>query len=89
MKELQAIDFSNVRITDGFWKKRQDLNAETTVHAVKKRFLEPGRFDAFQGHWREGMPNKPYIWLAGDVEKWIEAVAYLRILGKYPELEAL
>ena len=89
MKKQQQVQFTDVKVTDGFWKMRQDMNAETTIYAVQKRFDDTGRFDAYRGTWREGMPNKPYIWLTGDVEKWIESVAYLRRAGKCAELEEL
>ena len=89
MKKQQAVHFTKVKVTDGFWRMRQDMNAETTIYAVQKRFDDTGRFDAYRGTWREGMPNKPYIWLTGDVEKWIESVAYLRRAGKCAELEEL
>lgn len=87
MKKMQAVTFHEVEITDGFWKKRQDLNANTTIYAVKKRFEETGRFAVYQGHWREGMPFRPYLFLTGDIEKWIESASYLLKKGKCPELE--
>ncbi|MBE5786854.1 MAG: glycoside hydrolase family 127 protein [Clostridiales bacterium] len=89
MEKHTFIPFSQVKITDGFWKMRQELNADTTIYAVKKRFEETGRFSAYQGHWREGMPHKPYFLLTGDIEKWMESVAYLLKNGKCKELEAV
>ena len=89
MNKHNAVPFTQVKITDGFWKMRQDLNADTTIYAVKKRFEETGRFAAYQGHWREGMPHKPYFLLTGDIEKWMESVAYLLQNGKCAELEAV
>ena len=89
MKRQEQVQFTDVKVTDGFWQYRQKLNAETTIYAVHKRFDDTGRFDAYRGTWREGMPNKPYIWLTGDVEKWIESVSYLRRAGKCAELEEL
>lgn len=87
MKKYDCVNFESVDITGGFWKKKQDLNASTTIYAVKERFEETGRFAAYRGYWREGMPHKPYFLLTGDVEKWIESVAYLRQKGKCEELE--
>ena len=89
MKHTQPIEFTDVTITDGFWHTRQKLNAETTIYAVQQRFAETGRFEAYKGHWREGQPHKPYLCLTGDVEKWIESVAYLRRKGLCAELEAV
>jgi hypothetical protein len=31
---MNKVDFKNVRITDGFWKQRQDLARSTTIYAV-------------------------------------------------------
>ncbi len=89
MTHQQPIEGRQVRITGGFWQRRQQLNAERTIYAVKKRFEDTGRFDAYAGYWREGMPNRPHLFLTGDVEKWIEAVAYLRMAGQCTDLEPL
>lgn len=84
-----SIPYENVEITDGFWAKRQELNAHTTLYAVKDRFEETGRFDAFRFDWREGMPNMPGRLWVGDVEKWIESVAYILRKEKNPALEEI
>lgn len=89
MKRIENVSFGCVDVTGGFWKMRQTLNAEVTIHAVKRRFEDTGRFAAYQGHWREGMPHKPYFLLTGDVEKWMESAAYLLRKGYCPELEAI
>lgn len=87
MNKMQAVKYHEVKITEGFWKARQELNENTTIYAVKDRFEKTGRFAAYQGHWREGMPFRPYLYLTGDIEKWIESVAYLIRQGKCRELE--
>ena len=74
---MERISFSQVTITDGFWKRRQQINAKTTVYAVYDRFLETGRFAALHCDWREGEPNRPDCFWDSDVAKWIEAAAYL------------
>ena len=85
---IEKIPFSDVEITGGFWKKRQDLNRSTTIYAVRDRFAETGRFDAFRCDWKEGDPNRPHIYWDSDVAKWIEAVAYLVEKHPEPALEA-
>ncbi|MBE5785937.1 MAG: glycoside hydrolase family 127 protein [Clostridiales bacterium] len=82
MNKSKPVAFTNVHINEGFWQHRQRLNAEKTVHAVKNRFMDTGRFDAFQGNWREGMPNKPIFWWSSDIEKWIESVSYI-LMGEH------
>ena len=44
---MKNIDFSNVKITGGFWKARQDLVRSVTVDAVYDRFSDTGRFEVF------------------------------------------
>ena len=56
---MKHIDFSNVAITGGFWKKRQDLSRKTTVKAVFDRFTDTGRFAGLNCDWKEGKPNAP------------------------------
>ncbi|MBR5519671.1 MAG: glycoside hydrolase family 127 protein [Clostridia bacterium] len=86
---IEKISFEQVDITGGFWKKRQDLNRSTTIHAVYDRFAETGRFEAFKCAWKEGDPNRPHIYWDSDVAKWMESVAYLIEKQPEPELEAV
>lgn len=67
----------SIRITDGFWKQKQQLNRDVTIHAVHDRFEETGRFEAFKLKWKEGDPNKPHIFWDSDIAKWMESAAYL------------
>ena len=85
---MKYIEGKNVRITDGFWKAKQELNRSTTMDAVWNRFSDTGRIAAFNFDWKEGMENKPHIFWDSDVAKWMEAAAYL-IAEKYDaDLEA-
>ncbi len=81
------IDHRNVRITDGFWKKKMDLNRRVTMNAVYDRFHESGRIDAFRCDWKEGMPNRPHIFWDSDVAKWMEGAAYILETDDNPALE--
>ena len=45
---IENVDFSRVKLLNGFWKKRYQLNEESSVYAVQKRFEETGRFDAIR-----------------------------------------
>lgn len=73
---MEKIKYSNVEISDGFWKKKRDMVKNTTIDAVYNRFFETHRFDAFQCDWKEGDENKPHIYWDSDVAKWIEGVSY-------------
>ena len=83
---MERIDFSNVKITGGFWKEKQELVRNVTVHAVYNRFSDTGRFEAFKGDTRR---FTPHIFWDSDVAKWVEGVAYLTMEKREPELEAI
>ena len=86
---MQSVPFFNVKITDGFWKAKQDLVRSTTVQAVYDRFKETHRFDALKCQWKEGDPDMPHIFWDSDVAKWIEGVGYLLHYQRDEKLEAL
>lgn len=81
-------DYRNVRLTGGFWKRKEDLNRDSTIPAVYNRFDETGRIEAFQCSWKEGMPKQPHIFWDSDVVKWMEGAAYVLSREENPELEA-
>lgn len=87
MKTYRNISFSNVDITSGFWKHRQELNRQSTIYTVMHRFADTGRFAALDCQWREGDPNRPHIFWDSDVAKWMESVAYIIEKTPMPDLE--
>jgi len=82
---MENISYRNVEITDGFWKKRQEINRKITVDAVYDRFYDTGRIDAFNVNWKEGEPNRPHIFWDSDVAKWIEGTAAVLDKERIPE----
>lgn len=86
--KLKKIGFDKVRLNSGLWKTFQKRNEETTIYAVKDRFEETGRFEAFSCDWKEGKDKKPHFFWDSDVAKWIEGTAYSMINGKNREQEA-
>ena len=72
--------YKNVKITGGFFHKKQTLNRKITMQSVWDRFSDTGRIDAFSFSWKEGMDKKPHIFWDSDVAKWMEGAAY--IIGK-------
>ena len=88
MSKQHAIPFANVELRGGFWQEKQSLIRSVTIHAVRDRFAETGRFDALKCQWRDGKPNKPHIFWDSDAAKWMESVAYLIAKEPMPELEA-
>lgn len=89
MEHLQSIPFSNVEITGGFWRDKQTLIRDTTIFAVRDRFMETGRFQAFKFDWTEGSDlPKPHFFWDSDIAKWMESVGYLLQKAPNAELEA-
>jgi len=84
---MKNVPFSDVRVTGGFWKQKQDLVRSVTINAVYDRFKESGRFDAFRFD-PEGTGIRPHVFWDSDVAKWLESVAYLTAQQKDPALEA-
>lgn len=86
---MNKVDFSNVKIKDGFWKEKQNMAKNSTVKAVYDRFAETYRFSALECTWKEGEPDLPHIFWDSDVAKWIEGAAYILMCEKRPELEEI
>lgn len=76
-----------IRLTGGFWQKKQEVNRKETIWGVYRRFRESGRFDALACRPDSGI-DVHWFW-DSDVAKWIEAVAYLTAEHPEPELEKL
>ncbi len=88
MQHFKHVPFQNVDIQNGFWGQKQQLNREVTIKAVRDRFEDTGRFEAFDFCWKEGQPKKPHFFWDSDVAKWLESAAYLIHKKPAPELEA-
>lgn len=76
MRYLENLNFKFVKIFNGFWKNRFDLNRRVSLKAVYERFEQSGRFDALRFNYEEGKAF-PHVYYDSDVAKWIEAVGYL------------
>lgn len=86
MMNFVPVPFTDVEITEGFWRRRIDINEGVTIYSVRDRFRDTGRFEAFRFNWKEGSDvPKPHIFWDSDVAKWIESVAY--ILAKREDKE--
>ena len=79
---MKNIPFEHVELTGGYLYGKQELNRKTTIHAVYDRFLETGRFAAFDFNYKEGDAQKPHWFWDSDVAKWLEAAAC--IIRKHP-----
>lgn len=89
MDKLSSVPFYGINIKDGFWKKRMEKNEKVTVYAVRDRFRDTGRFEAFKFNWKEGCDTpRPHIFWDSDVAKWMESVAYILSKNDVPELKS-
>ncbi len=88
---MKNVDFSKVKINDGFWKAKQNMCKDVTAKAVFDRFTDTYRFAALKCDWKEGdeEKSKPHFFWDSDVAKWIEGVAYILMHNPSPELEAI
>lgn len=84
---MRHINYLDVDIQSGFWKKKQDMARQSTIYAVYSRFKDTGRIDAFKCDWTEGKENKPHYFWDSDVAKWIEGAAYITAKKRDRKLE--
>ena len=86
MDKLLPVSFKHVDITGGFWAEKQKLNREVTIWSVRDRFVETGRFQAFECNWKEGSDApKPHFFWDSDIAKWLESAAF--IISKTPDAQ--
>ncbi len=86
-KKLTPVAWKNVKIVDGFWGPRQEINRTVTLPAEYDQCKNTGRIDALKLKWKPGDPNKPHHYWDSDIAKWIEAAAYSLALKPDNEIE--
>ena len=85
---IDNIPCYDVTLTGGFWKNMWEKNADVTMKAVYDRYVETGRFAAFEFDWQDGKECKPHFFWDSDVAKWIEGAAYILEKREDAELES-
>ena len=73
------MDLSKVKINDGFWKKRKDLNIKKSFYAVLDTFKKSGRIRALTNEQYSN--EKPHIFWESDLAKLMES-AFFKIQQK-------
>ena len=86
---MKQFELANVKITDGYFWKKQRMNEEVTIPATYQQFYKTGRVEAFKLKWRNGQPDRPHIFWDSDVAKWIEGAAYTLTFKRDENLEKL
>ena len=96
---IRPVPFTAVRITDGFWKTKQDINREVTVPFALQQCEKSGRLKNFdlaaevmrrRAAGEKGFQINPptqFPFDDTDVYKSIEAAAYVLSMGPDPALE--
>ena len=86
---MNTINLENIKITNGFWKTKQDMVNNITLKSVYERFAETHRFDALKCEWKEGEPDLPHVFWDSDIAKWLESVGYILNFYKNDEMEKI
>ena len=87
---IQPVPFTDVQITDDFWKSRMEINRTVTIPHAFKKCEETGRMDNFAiaGGLKQGEHQGIYPFDDTDVYKTIEGASYSLMLHPDPKLEA-
>ncbi len=83
---LTPLPLGAVKLRDGFWTPRRQVNRETTLPSQYRKCEETGRIDNFRR--AAGKIDRPFqgrYYNDSDVYKWVEAVAYA--LAESPDAE--
>lgn len=87
---IQPVPFTDVQITDDFWKPRMEINRTVTIPHAFQKCEETGRMDNFAiaGGLKQGEQQGIYPFDDTDVYKTIEGASYCLMLHPDPKLEA-
>ncbi len=87
---MKYVDFANVDIHDEFWSYRQKVNREVSLRAIRKSYVETGRFDATKCAYRKWKLwlKPPHVFYDSDCAKFIEAWSYHLKKERDGEVEA-
>ncbi len=86
---IQAIPFTNVKVTDNFWRPRLEINRTVTIPASFEQCKATGRIKNFEmAAAREGKFCTVYPFDDTDIYKTIEGASYSLKVHPDPKLEA-
>ncbi len=84
---LHPVPVRAVTLTDGYWKQRQKVTAESSLPTLYAQLEEHGYIDNFRRLKGKDVPRKGPLYTDSDVYKWMEAAAWALHTGSYPILE--
>ena len=76
----------DTKINGGFWKKRKELNKNTSLFAVMKSFEDTGRVNAMTGD-NDPVKQRPHIFWESDLAKLMEGAFFSMQQEKDEDLE--
>ena len=87
---ITPVDFTQVKLQDGFWKQWVSIAVEKTIPFSFKKCEETGRINnfIFAGGIREGKFQGNFGFNDSDLFKIMEGAAYSLMLEENPEMEA-
>jgi len=87
---ITPVDFTQVRLQDGFWKEWVERVHDATIPFAFQKCAETGRIDnfIFAGGIREGKYRGKYGFNDSDLYKIIEGASYALMIEEDPELAA-
>nr|WP_319775806.1 beta-L-arabinofuranosidase domain-containing protein [uncultured Sphaerochaeta sp.] len=83
--QMTPVSYTNVDLTNGFWKQRQQLNRDVTLEAEYEQLVKTKRVESLSQTWTEDSPYRPHHYWDSDIAKWIEAASY--VIAKFPNPE--
>jgi DUF1680 family protein len=87
---ISPVDFTRVKLHDGFWKEWVTTAVRQTIPFSFQKCRETGRIDnfIFAGGIREGKFRGKFGFNDSDLYKIMEGAAYSLMLGEDPEMQA-
>lgn len=86
---IQPVNFTQVHLTDNFWKPKMATNATVTIPYILSKLNTEGRIDNFlaAAGLRENKVCSEYPFDDTDVYKWLEGASYALQNNPNPSLE--
>jgi DUF1680 family protein len=86
---LHPVPVRAVRLQDGFWAKRRQVNVERSIPTLLQLLEENGVVDNFRRlSGRKQAPRRGPLYTDSDLYKWMEAVAFVLQSEDRPDLRA-
>jgi DUF1680 family protein len=87
LRNLTAVPFTAVTLTDPFWAPRMEVNRAVTIPTQFEIHKKTGRLGAWDLKWKKGDPNPPHVFWDSDLAKTMEAASYSLLTHPDKKLE--